>query len=81
MRSQGPIAVVLAVCQLVGFIGLWAVPADALNQAGGGWGVPIALMGSLVVPRIACGLPASRPPVHRGRTVTPVRAAVHPVPD
>jgi CP family cyanate transporter-like MFS transporter len=29
MRSQGPIVVLLAVCQIAGFLGLWAAPAAA----------------------------------------------------
>jgi CP family cyanate transporter-like MFS transporter len=116
MRSQGPIAVVLAACQAAAFAGLWLAPAaapwvwalllglancafslvltmigmrartaagvvrlsafaqstgyllsipgpllvGALNEATGGWGLPLGMMAALAVPQGVCGVLAGR---------------------
>jgi CP family cyanate transporter-like MFS transporter len=65
MRSRtGPGVVRLsAFAQSTGY--LVSIPGPilvgALNQASGGWGLPLALMAALVVPQALCGVLAGRP--------------------
>jgi CP family cyanate transporter-like MFS transporter len=64
MRSRTGAGVVRlsAFAQSTGY--LLSIPGPilvgALYQHSGGWGLPIALMGALMVPQIACGVLAGR---------------------
>ncbi|MFI1091544.1 CynX/NimT family MFS transporter [Streptomyces sp. NPDC020917] len=61
-RTGGGVVRLSAFAQSTGY--LLSIPGPilvgTLNQASGGWGVPIALMIALVVPQVACGVLAGR---------------------